>query len=189
LVSALVAPNAYHNKGQPAWRARFPRAVCYAPTGAHSRLSNKTPGVEYRPIEELAQKLWPARVLLPDGMKSPDIMLQIPTQAGLIRNYPPQSLCPRTAIQCLMTPWSARAALSTPSTSSSGFVLPATSAALTFRPDACRKNEKELGVFLGITVVCDARRRPQVVARFQALRANSQLAGDEIGLFTAGMVV
>ncbi len=83
-VSALVAPNAYHNKGQPAWRARFPRAVSYAPTGAHARLSNKTPGVEYRPIEELAQKLWPARVLLPDGMKSPDIMLQIPTEAGLI---------------------------------------------------------------------------------------------------------
>ena len=83
-VSALVAPNAYHNKGQPAWRARFPRAVSYAPTGARSRLSNKTPGVEYRPIEELVQKLRPARVLLPDGMKSPDIMLQIPTRAGLI---------------------------------------------------------------------------------------------------------
>jgi hypothetical protein len=83
-VSALVAPNAYHNRGQPAWRERFPRAVSYAPTGAHSRLSNKTPGVEYRPIEELAQKLWPARVLLPDGMKSPDIMFQIPTNAGHI---------------------------------------------------------------------------------------------------------
>ena len=172
-VSALLAPNAYHNKGQRAWRARFPRAVSYAPTGAHSRLSNKTRGVEYHPIEELAQKLWPARVLLPDGMKSPDIMLQIPTQAGFVwwmgdqfsnsdvsdqrwllrllagfagsglgyrcnskpelvyvrdraawlgsiraalEELPPQSLCPRMAIQCLMTPWSARAALSTPST-------------------------------------------------------------------------
>ena len=83
-VSALVAPNAYHNGGQRAWRERFPRAVSYAPSGANSRLSKKTPGVEYRPIEELAQKLWPARVLLPEGMKSPDILLQIPTQAGPI---------------------------------------------------------------------------------------------------------
>jgi hypothetical protein len=83
-VSALVAPNAYHNGGQRAWRERFPRAVSYAPRGANSRLSKKTPGVEYRPIEELAQKLWPARVLVPDGMKSPDVMLQIPTTAGYI---------------------------------------------------------------------------------------------------------
>ena len=83
-VSALVAPNAYHNKGQRAWRERFPRAVSYAPSGANPRLSNKTPDVEYRPIEELARKLWPARVLLPDGMKSPDILFQIPTQAGHI---------------------------------------------------------------------------------------------------------
>jgi hypothetical protein len=83
-VSALVAPNAYHNKGQRAWRERFPRAVSYAPGGANSRLSKKTPGVEYRPIEELAHKLGPARVLVPDGMKSPDAMFQIPTKAGYI---------------------------------------------------------------------------------------------------------
>ena len=83
-VSALVAPNAYHNRGQRAWRERFPRAVSYAPRGAISRLSNRTPSVGYRPIEELAQKLWPARVLLPDGMKSPDIMFQIPTHVGNI---------------------------------------------------------------------------------------------------------
>jgi hypothetical protein len=83
-VSALVAPNAYHNRGQRAWRERFPLAVSYAPRDAILRLSNKTPGVGYRPIEELAQKLWPARVLLPDGMKSPDIMFQIPTRVGNI---------------------------------------------------------------------------------------------------------
>ena len=83
-VSALVAPNAYHNGGQRAWRERFPRAVSYAPRGANSRLSKKTPGIDYRPIEELAQKLGPARVFVPHGMKSPDVMFQLPTQAGYI---------------------------------------------------------------------------------------------------------
>ena len=83
-VSALVAPNAYHNMGQPAWRERFSRAVSYAPSGAHARLSKRTPGVEYRPMEELAQKIWPARVLVPDGMKSPDVMFQISTDSGHI---------------------------------------------------------------------------------------------------------
>ena len=83
-VSALVAPNAYHNMGQPGWRKRFPRAVCYAPSGAHQRLSKKTPNVEYRPIEELAQKIDPVITFLPDGMKSPDVMFQIPSNAGNI---------------------------------------------------------------------------------------------------------
>ena len=83
-VGALVAPNAYHNKGQPAWRERFPSAFSYAPRGAHSRLSKKTPTVDYRPIEELAQKLGSARFFQPDGMKSPDLMFQMSTGAGAI---------------------------------------------------------------------------------------------------------
>jgi hypothetical protein len=83
-VSALLAPNAYHNRGQSPWRKRFPGAVSYAPSGAHSRLLNKTAGVEYRPVEELEQKLQPARVLLPDGMKSPDVLMQIPTKEGSV---------------------------------------------------------------------------------------------------------
>jgi len=77
-VSALVAPNAYHNRGQPAWRLRFPNAVSYAPVGARSRLSTKTPGIEYRPLDELA------RILVPEGMKSPDVMFQIPATLGAV---------------------------------------------------------------------------------------------------------
>jgi hypothetical protein len=83
-VSALVAPNAYHNKGQRAWRERFPSALSFAPSGAHARLSQKTPGIDYRPIDELAQRFLPASMLQPDGMKSPDLLFQIPTAAGHI---------------------------------------------------------------------------------------------------------
>jgi hypothetical protein len=83
-VSALFAPNAYHNRGQPAWRARFPNAVSYAPVGARSRLSTKTPGIEYRPFDELARILMPARILVPEGMKSPDVMFQIPATLGTV---------------------------------------------------------------------------------------------------------
>jgi hypothetical protein len=83
-VSALVAPNAYHNMGQPAWRERFPLAISFAPNGAHLRLRKKTPGVAYRPIEELAHQMQSARVFLPEGMKSPDIMLQIPGDHGFV---------------------------------------------------------------------------------------------------------
>jgi hypothetical protein len=83
-VSALVAPNAYHNLGQPAWRARFPRAVSFAPSGAHARLSKKTPGVPYRPIEELAHQIRPSSLFLPEGMKTPDILVRIPTNDGFL---------------------------------------------------------------------------------------------------------
>lgn len=81
---ALVAPNVYHNMGQAAWRKRFPGAISYAPSQARTRLSKKTPGVEFRPMEELAQRLSPAHAFLPDGMKSPDVMIQIPTGIGNI---------------------------------------------------------------------------------------------------------
>ncbi len=76
-VSALVAPNAYHHLGQGVWRLRFPEAVSYAPEGAFARLHNKSQGVAYRPIDELAKKL-PPRVsfFVADGMKTPDLMVR-----------------------------------------------------------------------------------------------------------------
>lgn len=81
-VTALVAPNGFHTLGQLAWRARFPRAVSYAPSGAAPRLAEATPTVAYRPVEELSQKLSPARFLLPAGMKAPDLLFQFPTASG-----------------------------------------------------------------------------------------------------------
>ena len=72
-VAALVAPNAFHHLGQPAWRARFPNAVSYAHEGALERLGSKAKGVPFRPISELAVpsgiKFWK-----PEGMKAPDLL-------------------------------------------------------------------------------------------------------------------
>ena len=83
-VGALIAPNAYHNLGQRFWRARFPRAVSFAPSGAHARLSKKTPGVPYRPIEDLAHQFRPSSVFLPEGMKTPDVLIRAETQDGFL---------------------------------------------------------------------------------------------------------
>jgi glyoxylase-like metal-dependent hydrolase (beta-lactamase superfamily II) len=81
-VSLLLAPNAYHHRGQAAWRARFPDARSYAPEGARARLVQKSPDVSYRPLSELAAKL-PARVAViePDGFKSPDLLLRVTSGA------------------------------------------------------------------------------------------------------------
>ncbi len=83
-VSALVAPNPYHNRGQAAWRQRFPRSLSYAPSGALPRLSKKTPAIDFRSMDELAQKIRPLRQLLPKGMKAPDMLFQIPTKVGYV---------------------------------------------------------------------------------------------------------
>ncbi len=82
-VSALVAPNAYHNRGQQAWRERFSQAISWAPSGSHSRLSKKTPRIAYFSIEEAAQ-LAPAHVFLPTGMKTPDILVRVNTNDGFL---------------------------------------------------------------------------------------------------------
>lgn len=83
-VSALVAPNSFHNMGQTAWRERFPAARSYAATAAQPRLSGKTPGVDYLPVEALARQIEPAQLLLPEGMKTPDLLFRFPTRGGNI---------------------------------------------------------------------------------------------------------
>ena len=84
-VSVLVAPNAYHHLGQPAWRARFPGALSYAPEGALGRLARKSPGVPYRPIGELVPRL-PSYVemFLPDGQKTPDMLVRASPQGNTV---------------------------------------------------------------------------------------------------------
>lgn len=75
-VRALLAPNGFHHLGQPAWRARFPEAVSYAPTGA-LRLRKKAADVPFRPLEELSQILPPSVAIFEaDGMKAPDLMVR-----------------------------------------------------------------------------------------------------------------
>jgi hypothetical protein len=83
-VSALVAPNAYHHRGQAAWRARFAGAQSYAPEGALPRLAQQSKGVPYRPLGELSERL-PSRVALvvADGFKSPDLLVRATTAGGV----------------------------------------------------------------------------------------------------------
>jgi hypothetical protein len=81
-VRLLIAPNAFHHLGQAAWRACFPGAKSYAPTGAFERLAKQTPDIAYHPIEQLADTLAPARIFIPAGMKTPDLLLHIPYEGG-----------------------------------------------------------------------------------------------------------
>jgi hypothetical protein len=76
-VSALVAPNGFHHLGQAEWRAKFPKAISYAPEGALPRLTKKSFGITYKPLSSL-QPLLGTRVsvLVPDGMKLPDLLVQ-----------------------------------------------------------------------------------------------------------------
>ena len=76
-VRALLAPNAFHHRGQPAWRRRFPDAVSYAPDGAMPRLAEKSPGVSYRPISELIERVRPrVELFAPLGLKAPDLLVR-----------------------------------------------------------------------------------------------------------------
>ncbi|MFZ5896757.1 MAG: hypothetical protein ACOY0T_37215 [Myxococcota bacterium] len=84
-VTALLAPNAYHHTGQSAWRRRFPSATSYAASAALPRLHRKSPGIDYHPLEELVAML-PRRIQLvvPDGLKQPDVLLRIESGAGRV---------------------------------------------------------------------------------------------------------
>ena len=76
-VGALVSPNAYHHRGQAAWRRRFPGAVSHAPAGAIERLRKKSPEVEYRPLDDSTTFGEHVRVVVPDGQKSPDLLMRV----------------------------------------------------------------------------------------------------------------
>jgi hypothetical protein len=81
-VRALVANNAYHHFGQAQWRARFPEAVSYAPSGALAALTRKG-GIPYRPLSEL---VLPAHVSCeePPGYRAGDAFLRLHTAKGTV---------------------------------------------------------------------------------------------------------
>jgi hypothetical protein len=77
-VAALLAPNAFHYLGQAAWRARFPAATSFAPSGALPRLRKRAGDVPFEPTEALERQLPPSvRLMFPEGQKSPDTMIRI----------------------------------------------------------------------------------------------------------------
>jgi hypothetical protein len=81
-VRALVANNHFHHLGQSEWRARFPEAVSYAPSGALQALQKKS-DVPFRPLAELAL---PAHVSCeePPGYRAGDAFLRIRTGKGTV---------------------------------------------------------------------------------------------------------
>ena len=82
-VRALVANNTFHHLGQPPWRARFPDAASYAPSGALKVLEKKAPGVPFRPLHDLAL---PAHVRCddPPGYKTGEAFFSIRTGKGTV---------------------------------------------------------------------------------------------------------
>ena len=53
-VRALVASNAFHHRGLPAWKARFPDAQMFAPAQSIARVAAKTGLTGIRPVAEAA---------------------------------------------------------------------------------------------------------------------------------------
>ena len=80
-VRALVANNTFHHLGQAPWRARFPGAVSYAPSGTLKVLQKKAPSVPFRPLSDLAL---PAHVRCddPPGFKTGEALFSIRTKKG-----------------------------------------------------------------------------------------------------------
>lgn len=75
-VRALLAPNAYHHRGQAEWRARFPEAISYAPEGALERLRARS-RVTYQPVQALVPLLPDHfEIVQPEGQKSPDLLVR-----------------------------------------------------------------------------------------------------------------
>jgi hypothetical protein len=53
-VRALVAPNAYHHLGLPAWKARYPDAPIFAPAQSIARVEKQSKLTGLRPLAEAA---------------------------------------------------------------------------------------------------------------------------------------
>ncbi len=76
-VSALLAPNHYHNKGLAAHVEAFPDATLYCSAAARSRLSRIT-GLDFNPLDGLQEHFTTDQILHePDGLKTGEVWVQI----------------------------------------------------------------------------------------------------------------
>ena len=76
-VSALIAPNHYHNKGLAAHVEAFPDASLYCSAAAGPRLTKVT-GLKFDPLERLIEALPDGLSLLePDGLKTGEVWVRI----------------------------------------------------------------------------------------------------------------
>lgn len=82
-VTALLAPNGYHHLGQKLWRARWPKAVSYAPDAAIARLGQKCPDVAFESMSKLQALVGDkVQLLVPPDMKTPDVLARVQTAEG-----------------------------------------------------------------------------------------------------------
>jgi hypothetical protein len=84
-IRAIVAPNAFHHLGIPAWHRRFPEAPLYAPSQSIPRLVRRTGIREFRPISE-ATDLGGGRVEFVDmpHYRTGEILVEIHAAGGNI---------------------------------------------------------------------------------------------------------
>lgn len=82
-VTALVANNAYHHLGQAPWRARFPNAVSYAPSGALASLEKKNPTIQFKALQDLPLPEHITSAELP-GFKSGETFFSIRSERGTV---------------------------------------------------------------------------------------------------------
>lgn len=76
-VSALLAPNHYHNRGLAGHVAAFPDATLYCSAVASPRLTKLT-GLRFHPLEGLRETLTDAHTLLePEGLKTGEVWVKV----------------------------------------------------------------------------------------------------------------
>lgn len=81
-VTALLAPNHYHNKGLHAHIEVFPNATLYCSSAAQPRLSKIT-GLTFSALDRLRERLPDGSDLHePDGLKTGEVWLQVTSHLG-----------------------------------------------------------------------------------------------------------
>ena len=82
-VSALLAPNHYHNRGLTEHVQHYPNAHLMCSSDARPRL-NKVTGLEFDDVEWLSDVLPPQmRVLRPEGLKTGEVWIEIDCADGV----------------------------------------------------------------------------------------------------------
>ena len=84
-VRALVASNAFHHLGLPAWKARFPDAAVFAPAQAVARVEKRTGLSGIRPLADAASIAGP-RLELVDmpHYKTGEVLARMTTDRGAV---------------------------------------------------------------------------------------------------------
>lgn len=84
-VRALVASNALHHLGLPAWKARYPDAPVFAPAQSIARVEKKSGIKGIRPIREASALVDPAVELVDMPFyRTGEVLVRITTATGLI---------------------------------------------------------------------------------------------------------